>query len=154
VPLGQNSYPDDSIPHTITDVGGCHRRPEPELTGERSFRALPSVPPLSSLTILSRRLGLEAYTCGSLYVRLGGEKGRDWMIGEGRAMRATKRANSVTKRTAGVGMLLCAFLATQATAHAAEGRLSPNHLAHHLVVGLLCAGGVFVWDCVQRKGRK
>jgi hypothetical protein len=39
----------------------------------------------ADVTVFGRRLELEAYTCGALYVRLGGEKGRDWMIGEGRA---------------------------------------------------------------------
>jgi hypothetical protein len=61
--------------YNIANVGGCHRRSEPELTGERSFRPLQNVPPPSSLTILGRRLELEAYTCGALYVGLGGEKG-------------------------------------------------------------------------------
>ena len=37
------------------------------------------------VTILGKRLELEAYTCGALYVRLGGERGRGWFTDEGRA---------------------------------------------------------------------
>jgi len=37
------------------------------------------------VTILGKRLELEAYPCGALYVRLGGAKGWDWFTGEGRA---------------------------------------------------------------------
>ena len=72
------------------------------------------------------------------------------MLGEGRVCKVGRLA----KRTAGVGMVLCAFLATQATAHAAEGRLSPNRLAHHLVVGLLCGAVALVWGCVRGKGNR
>jgi hypothetical protein len=66
-------------------MGGCQRRPKPELTGQRSFRPLQSVPPPSSLTILGRRLELEAYSHGALYVGLGGEKGSDWMVANRRS---------------------------------------------------------------------
>jgi len=78
------------------------------------------------VTILGKRIELEAYTCGALYVRLGK---RDWFIGEGRAMRASDGGSSLARKTAGVGMVLGVFLATQGTAHAAGGRLSPNRRA-------------------------
>jgi len=61
---------------------------------------------------------------------------------------------SLAKRTAGLGVLLCVFLATQATAHAAESRLSPNRLAHRLAVGLPCGAVALVWGCVRGKGKK
>jgi hypothetical protein len=73
-------------------------------------------------------------------------------------MRVTKRANSLANKTAGVGVLLCAFLATAATVHAGS-KLDPRHLANSAIEGPIKAAvllailglGRWLWGKLGKK---